>query len=175
MDRSRPAVAFALWIAVICASCATSSATAGSAAGAGDRDPVAPPTVAAPQPGPTLAPPSETAPAPPPAKPWQLAPRAMGRVRPGALAAAIRARRTGLAACYRAALRRDPTMAGKLTVEFVFGADGGVADMRFVRDTLRDGQVTACLSRRLARVRVPPPDGGPAAATHVFVLTAPGR
>ncbi len=55
-----------------------------------------------------------------------LSMEASGRLAPEEIRSVVRARFGELRKCYEAGLRRDPNLAGRITVRFVIGRDGKV-------------------------------------------------
>lgn len=77
--------------------------------------------------------------------------------------------------CYEKQLRRNPTLAGKVTVEFTIVEAGNVPRARAIENTTGDAQVASCVVRTVKRFRFHPgPDGGAVTYAYPFVF-APQR
>ncbi len=59
----------------------------------------------------------------------------------------VRNHRRQTTACYEHSLKRDPTLAGTVTLEIHVGPTGQVAGTRIEKDSLRDEEVVECLRR----------------------------
>ncbi len=66
---------------------------------------------------------------------------------------------TGIKYCYDRELKRNPTLRGKVVVEFTIGTDGRVKKFRIVEQdtTLQSDSVTSCILRKVKRWRFPKP------------------
>ncbi|MBI5513563.1 MAG: AgmX/PglI C-terminal domain-containing protein [Deltaproteobacteria bacterium] len=83
----------------------------------------------------------------------------------------LRAHQTALRQCYEAALVRDATLRGDLTVRVRVEPDGTVSDTASSgEDSLRP--VGQCIGAALRRVRFPHPTGGAATVVAPFVFSA---
>lgn len=76
--------------------------------------------------------------------------------------------------CYRTRLVRDPTLIGRVTIEFTIGATGKVPKAEASESTLSDERVGQCMADAVERWEFPrPTDGGTVTARVPFVF-APG-
>jgi Ca-activated chloride channel family protein len=62
--------------------------------------------------------------------------------------------------CYQRELAKDPTLAGKVVVKFVIGADGTVTSAEVKSTTLGNASVESCLTGRFLRMQFPSAAGG---------------
>ena len=74
--------------------------------------------------------------------------------------AVVRAGFDRLIACYEDGLRRDPTLAGRVTVVFVIQPDGTVKDVHARSTTLGDDAAVECILDRFRTLVFPRPPGG---------------
>ncbi|HFE44459.1 MAG TPA: AgmX/PglI C-terminal domain-containing protein, partial [Nannocystis exedens] len=73
--------------------------------------------------------------------------------------------------CYQRRLVQDPSLAGKVILNFVIDAEGKVADSKIKSSTLRDVQVGTCMARSARRWKFPDPlGGGIVRITYPFVF-----
>jgi hypothetical protein len=93
-----------------------------------------------------------------------------GHVDPSLLAREIRARISAIRACYERALKRTPTLGGKLVLRFTITAAGTVSAVDVDDDTLHDEEVVSCLKSIIARWRFPAPAGGAVELTFPFIF-----
>jgi TonB family protein len=84
-----------------------------------------------------------------------------GRLEPGPIALLLRQRLPLLRACYERGLRRDPRLAGTMTVAFTIQPEGTVSAVRVSENTTGDRGVAACVTRAMRGFRLRPgPVGG---------------
>lgn len=83
-----------------------------------------------------------------------------GDLDPQAVIAKIRQYRGALVACYEAALKRNPTLAGKITLRFTIGKIGKVTKVDIEADTMHDDDVSQCIIDHAKNWRFPEPKGG---------------
>lgn len=89
--------------------------------------------------------------------------------------AAIKRRIGAIKSCYEQGLRRDPSLAGKLTMRFTVQPGGGVTDARASTDSLGDPSVANCVARKLRGLRFDPgPVGGSVTFAYPFVFAPQG-
>jgi hypothetical protein len=62
--------------------------------------------------------------------------------------------------CYYNGLRTNPTLTGRITVEFVIETDGSVSSPTSGDTTLADRDVVACVASAHLKISFPPPEGG---------------
>lgn len=79
---------------------------------------------------------------------------------PQAVIAKIRQYRGALVACYETALKRTPTLAGKITLKFTIGKVGKVTQVEVEVDTMHDEDVKQCIIDHAQSWRFPPPKSG---------------
>ncbi len=60
--------------------------------------------------------------------------------------------------CYENGLKRNPSLQGRVEVEFVVRTNGRVTDVDIVSSSLRDSQVERCITRNVRRWRFSPVD-----------------
>lgn len=86
----------------------------------------------------------------------------------------VRSHITEVRACYTAGLARDPTLMGRIAIEFTIGATGDVTAVEVGDSTLRDPEVADCIVEAVGSFKFPKPEGGAVVVvTYPFVL-APG-
>ena len=78
----------------------------------------------------------------------------------GTLQAALRARAGYARRCYERALRQNPTLRGRLTVNVTVGAAGQVCSATISNNTLGDSTVSSCALGAFRGATLPPPQGG---------------
>lgn len=83
----------------------------------------------------------------------------------------IRARLRAIQACYETELRKNPSLAGKVTVEFTIQERGNVTNARAAENTTGSGAVADCVVNTVARFRFNPgPEGGSVTFSYPFVF-----
>jgi hypothetical protein len=71
--------------------------------------------------------------------------------------------------CYENGLRNDPTLAGRVTVQFVINREGKVENAKAEGD-LADKAVTACVGRAFFGLEFPQPEGGIVTVSYPIVF-----
>nr|MCH9685594.1 TonB family protein [Deltaproteobacteria bacterium] len=83
----------------------------------------------------------------------------------------VRARIGEVRACYNEGLEEDPTLQGRVVVQFTVASDGHVPGATITETTMPDTPVGPCIVRAVEKWRFPkPPNGGNAVVTFPFVL-----
>ncbi len=75
--------------------------------------------------------------------------------------------------CYEQALKRDPTLSGKVTIQFTIKGDGRVSSARTTMNELTPA-VGSCMVKAFKRMRFPPPEGGTVTFEYPFMFTPAG-
>jgi hypothetical protein len=75
--------------------------------------------------------------------------------------------------CYENGLRRNPNLQGRVSVRFLIGADGMVADARNGGSDMPDGGVISCIVRSFVGLSFPKPEGGIVSVVYP-IMFAPG-
>jgi hypothetical protein len=94
-----------------------------------------------------------------------------GPLDPGIIAGEIRRRLGAVRACYEAALKRNPSLSGKLVLRFAVSMIGKVTSLEIDTDTLNDPEVIACIKARAFSWRFPP-SAEPIEFSYPFVFQA---
>lgn len=83
----------------------------------------------------------------------------------------IKQRLKSITRCYEAELRKNPSLAGKVTVTFTIQERGNVTDARASENTTGSPGVADCVTRTISRFRFNPgPDGGSVTFRYPFVF-----
>lgn len=78
--------------------------------------------------------------------------------------------------CYESAMITNPTLEGKLLVDFSIGAAGSIVRASVKQSTLGDRRVDDCIIRRLQRWAFPKPKGGnKVSVSYPFIFKSVGR
>ena len=100
------------------------------------------------------------------------APAVDGELDPGLVAKEVRARLGAIKACYERALKRNPTLTGKIVMHWTITAAGTVSGVDVEQDSLGDSEVASCIKSLVARWRFPAPSGGSVDVSFPFVFQA---
>jgi outer membrane biosynthesis protein TonB len=100
------------------------------------------------------------------------APAVDGQLDPGLVAKEVRSRLGAIKACYERALKRNPTLSGKVVIHWTITAAGTVSGVDIEQDTLGDAEVGSCIKSLIARWRFPTPAGGSVEVSFPFVFQA---
>ncbi len=83
----------------------------------------------------------------------------------------IKQRLKSITRCYESELRKNPSLAGKVTVTFTIQERGNVTDARASENTTGSAAVADCVTRAISRFRFNPgPDGGSVTFRYPFVF-----
>jgi hypothetical protein len=73
--------------------------------------------------------------------------------------------------CYNQGLVKDPSLSGKVSIQFSIAPSGSVSEAKVTDSTLEDGAVANCIAKAVKRWSFPKPVGGGAViVTYPFVL-----
>ncbi|HEY4188106.1 MAG TPA: AgmX/PglI C-terminal domain-containing protein [Polyangia bacterium] len=100
------------------------------------------------------------------------APAVDGELDPSVVSKEVRSRLGAIKACYERALKRNPTLSGKIVVHWTITAAGTVSGIDVENDTLGDSEVANCIKSLVARWRFPAPAGGSVEVSFPFVFQA---
>ena len=99
-----------------------------------------------------------------------------GRLMPEAVQRVVRQNFGRLRACYEAGLLRDPSLEGRISVQFVIDREGAVTmAMPWSDTTLPDASVARCVSKAYESMSFPRPEGGIVTVVYpvMFTRTSP--
>ncbi|HKP63396.1 MAG TPA: AgmX/PglI C-terminal domain-containing protein [Polyangiales bacterium] len=83
----------------------------------------------------------------------------------------IKTRLRAIQMCYEQQLRRNPTLAGKVTVEFTIQTRGNVTDVKVKENSTGDSAVGTCVANTVSTFRFNPgPQGGSVTYAYPFVF-----
>ena len=100
------------------------------------------------------------------------APAVDGALDPALVSKEVRARIGAVKACYERALKRNPSLSGKIKVRWTITAAGTVSGVDIADDSMGDSEVSSCIKQLVARWRFPAPSGGSVEVEFPFVFTA---
>jgi outer membrane biosynthesis protein TonB len=89
----------------------------------------------------------------------------------GKLGAFVRARQGLIKACYENALKRNPTLKGKVVIRFTILETGGVADVSASQNTLGSPDVAVCIINTIRSWRTQFRPSGPVTVEYPFLLS----
>jgi len=85
--------------------------------------------------------------------------------------AMIKKRIGAIRACYEKELKRNPTLSGKVTIEFTIQPQGNVTGVKVAQNTTTDDNVGTCVKNAVAGFRFNPgPEGGSVSFSYPFVF-----
>jgi len=94
----------------------------------------------------------------------------LGKVDRGQVAKIFRRRKSAIQYCYRKALNRNPSVQGKISVQFTIGPMGRITSIRVVSNTTQDSSMEQCIVGKVRTWRFPKPQGGSVTFQYPFVL-----
>ena len=99
------------------------------------------------------------------------APEVDGALDSEAVAKVVQGRKRMVQDCYERELKRDPTLQGKIEIEFTIGEDGRVVDAKVASNRMGSAAVGECIVSRLRAWRFPKPNGGSVTVNFPFIFT----
>lgn len=90
--------------------------------------------------------------------------------RPEVVRDEMAARGADVRRCYTRELRNQPTLRGRLLVQFTVQPDGAIGDVRVRRDTVRSPRVRACVTTVIANLRFASGSTAPMQFRYPFVF-----
>jgi hypothetical protein len=94
-----------------------------------------------------------------------------GRLPPEVIQRVVRQNFGRFRACYEAALRTNPNLAGRVAVRFVIGRDGSVGSAANGGSDLPDGGVVSCVVRAFHGLSFPAPESGIVTVTYPIAFS----
>lgn len=102
------------------------------------------------------------------------APEVDGSLDSGAIAKVVQSRMRMVQDCYNRELKRDPSLAGKIEIEFTIGEDGRVESARVSNNKMGSDAVGECIIGRIKSWRFPKPEGGSVTVNFPFIFASSG-
>jgi len=96
-----------------------------------------------------------------------------GMMSPQDVAKVVSRKLGAIKSCYEQALKRDPTLSGKVTIRFTISGVGRVTTARTTVNELTPA-VGNCMVSAFKRMRFPPPEGGEVNFEYPFMFTPSG-
>jgi hypothetical protein len=90
----------------------------------------------------------------------------------GKLGAFVRARINSIKTCYENALKRNPSLKGKIRIRFTILETGGLADIVVLENTMGSADVATCIASFMRSWRTPFHPAGTVSVEYPFVFTA---
>jgi TonB family protein len=94
-----------------------------------------------------------------------------GKIDAAKVRSTIRSQLGGVRHCYEMQLKVNPSLAGRIAIQFTIGSSGGVSSCSVTGDSMGNNLVSSCVCRRVQRWRFPPPDEGSVTVSYSFVFT----
>ena len=94
-----------------------------------------------------------------------------GSLDPSAIGKVVKRRVKAIKTCYEKQLKRNPSLAGKVKVQFTILGSGRVGEVQALENTMGETAVAQCIVSRVKRWRFPKPDGGSVTVAFPFVFS----
>ena len=95
-----------------------------------------------------------------------------GSLDSGSIAKVVQKRMKSIQGCYNKELKRDPSLKGKVEIEFTIGENGRIEEALTVGNTMGNKTVANCILRMLKRWKFPKPDGGSVTVVFPFIFSS---
>lgn len=102
--------------------------------------------------------------------PSRAARKPAGRLARSSIMRTINAHLGDVEQCYSRVALKDPSIAGRIVMQWTLGQDGRPTGVALLSDSIRDKSVGRCLKARARNWKFPPPEGGVAVVTYPFNL-----
>jgi hypothetical protein len=96
-----------------------------------------------------------------------------GMLEPGEVAGVVNKRMGAIKGCYEQALKRNPSLQGKLSILFTISGSGKVSSAKCTVNELTP-EVCSCIEGAFLRFRFPPPEGGTVTFEYPFLFQPAG-
>ena len=111
--------------------------------------------------------------APPAARPVPADLLVVGGIEPRRIDEVVRRKQFQIRYCYQREQRKDPSLRGKLVIQFTIAEDGRVARTRVSSSTIGSESVGTCVAKRFDGMVFPPPAHGIAIVRYPLVFDPP--
>jgi TonB family protein len=95
-----------------------------------------------------------------------------GKIDQSSVYGVIRKRIGGVRFCYESQLKTNPSLAGKIRVQFVIGSSGSVTSCSVVSNSMGNTLVQECICRMVRRWKFSTPDEGTVTVGYTFIFSA---
>ena len=82
----------------------------------------------------------------------------------------VQARSAGIKFCYEQELQRNPSLAGKITINWLIDTTGAVKKAHVISSTMKSAKVEGCMLRQVRRWKFKKPEGGMCSVNFPFVF-----
>jgi len=86
----------------------------------------------------------------------------------------VRANQAAIRYCYEVEVQRQPTLRGRISIQWRINLQGSVTTSRVASSTMNNARVEGCIVRQVRRWRFPEPDGGEVSVTYPFIFGIQG-
>lgn len=93
-----------------------------------------------------------------------------GFCKTGDIQRVVQARAAGIKFCYESELQRDPSLAGKVVLNWIINPEGAVSRVYVVSSSLNSRKVEDCMLRQVRRWTFTKPEGGQCSVNFPFVF-----
>lgn len=97
-----------------------------------------------------------------------------GKIDQASVYSVIRRRLGGVRYCYESQLKTNPSLAGKIRVQFTIGSSGGVSSCSVVSNSMGNAMVQECVCRMVRRWKFPEPEEGTVTVGYTFIFSSAG-
>ncbi|MEQ9650905.1 MAG: AgmX/PglI C-terminal domain-containing protein, partial [Sandaracinaceae bacterium] len=102
------------------------------------------------------------------------APSVSGYLSPEQIMRVVRRNQAAVRYCYENELQRQPSLSGRIEIQWRIARNGSVTSARVGSTTMRNARVEGCIVRQVRRWRFPQPDGGEVDVRFPFIFGSGG-
>ncbi|MCS6797951.1 MAG: AgmX/PglI C-terminal domain-containing protein [Myxococcota bacterium] len=104
----------------------------------------------------------------------QGTPRVNGYLSAEQINRVVRANAAAIRYCYEVEVQRQPSLRGRVVIQWRINLQGAVTTARVEESSLRNATVEGCVVRQVRRWRFPEPDGGEVVVSYPFIFGIQG-
>jgi hypothetical protein len=101
-------------------------------------------------------------------------PKVNGYLSPEQINRVVRANQAQIRYCYENEVQRQPSLKGRVEVQWRINLQGAVITAKVASSTLRNAKVEGCMVRQVRNWKFPKPDGGEVVVTYPFIFGVQG-
>ena len=101
-------------------------------------------------------------------------PRVSGYLSPEQIMRVVRRNQAAVRYCYENELQRQPSLRGRIEIQWRIARNGTVSSARVGSSTMRNAGVEGCIVRQVRRWRFDQPDGGEVDVNFPFIFGTGG-
>ena len=95
----------------------------------------------------------------------------VGKIEASDVQRVFKRRKGAIKHCYEQALKKDPTVKGKVTIRFTIGPAGRITSISIKDNSTGSASIGSCIKGKVKSWKFPPPEGGSVTFSYPFILS----